>query len=507
MLFQAIANKAMKKHIAARSFSLQLILHLLTASAHCQGLDNRWMGGFEGFAPIPYGGSTINFITGAPDIYYDNRPIDVRTTTSNISDPAGDLLFFTNGVVVGQANGDTMQNGTGLNPSTYTDWYPEGLYLYQANLIMPDPASADEYYLFHNTIDVLPDFVPQFLYASKVDMTLAGGNGAVTQKNQVIFNGNVQPGHLTAVRHGNGRDWWVYAHEFNSNSFLRWLLSPTGLAGPVMQGVGVYRAPDPGQVVISKQGDQFAYFAGETGLDLFSLDRCDGVLSHLGHVDLDSADFGLGVSFSPNGRFLYLSAQTRLYQVDGQASDLQASVTQIAIWDSTYSPGPPFATLFGASKLAPDGKVYISTMNSTDKLHVINYPDSLGAACDIQQHAVTLPTYWFNSLPNHPNYHLGALDGSVCDSLDVGLTEQPENLNLSLYPNPNAGAFAITYAPQPTSGLLEVHALDGRVVHRESVAPWSQLKRVELPRLAPGMYQCTVRFGEQEGMKRFVVEP
>ncbi|MEO8069327.1 MAG: T9SS type A sorting domain-containing protein, partial [Flavobacteriales bacterium] len=157
-------------------------------------------------------------------------------------------------------------------------------------------------------------------------------------------------------------------------------------------------------------------------------------------------------------------------------------------------------------QLAPDGKIYISTGNGTFKLHVINQPDSLGLACDLVQHGIDLPTYWFNSLPNHPNYHLGALDGSICDSLEVGIVEAGLQLNISLYPNPNNGAFAITFAPQAESGALEVQAMDGKVIYREGIAQWSQLKRVQLHGLPAGMYQCKLRFGSREEARRFVVE-
>ncbi|QQR87173.1 MAG: T9SS type A sorting domain-containing protein [Flavobacteriales bacterium] len=416
------------------------------------------------------------------------------------------MLFFTNGATVGIQNGDTMPNGGGLAPSDYTDNYPEALQIPQAALIIPDPGDGERYYLFHCTVDDLQTSTTFYLYVTTIDMGLNGGSGEVVQKNEVVLNAAIQPGKLAAVRHGNGRDWWVYAHEVNTDRFWRFLVTPSGIAGPSDQTIGVVRPSDAGRTAFSADGSRFAYYWGVSDLDIFSVDRCTGLFSDDVHIDINDYNGNAGVAFSPSGRFLYVSSVYDVYQVDMEASDIAASILHIAEWDSTYSPGPPLATLFNAAQLAPDGRIYISTGNGTDKLHVINYPDSLGAACGIQQHAITLPTYWFNSLPNHPNYHLGALDGSVCDSLDVGLVEQPENLNLSLYPNPNAGAFAITYAPQPTSGMLEVVALDGRVVHRESVAPWSQLNRVELRDLSPGMYQCTVRFGAQEGVRRFVVE-
>lgn len=479
-----------------------------TQRAQAQGLNNLWQGGYEHISGPPLGGSDIEFSSGAPVIFMQpNRVIDLGRTATNITDAAGNLRFFTNGAVVGTLNGDTMQNGTGLAPSTYTDdWYPTGLQIHQAALIIPDPGNADRYYLFHCTLDDIQNSKAEFMYLTVVDMSLNGGVGGVVQKNQVLHTGAIQAGGISGVRHGNGRDWWVYSHEVDTDRYWRFLVSPNGVTGPFEQTIGVVRPADGRRTAFSADGSRFAYYYGTSDLDIFSVDRCSGLLSDHIHIDIEDNNSSAGVAFSPSGRFLYVSSVLDVYQVDMEAADVAASILHIAEWDSTYSPFPPFGTMFDAAQLAPDGKIYISTGNSTDKLHVINHPDSLGLACNIAQHDIALPTIWFNSLPNHPNYHLGALDGSVCDSLDVGLVEQPENLNLILYPNPNAGAFAITYAPQPTSGVLEVVALDGRVVHRESVAPWSQLKRVELRDLSPGLYQCTVRFGAHEGVRRFVVE-
>ena len=76
----------------------------------------------------------------------------------------------------------------------------------------------------------------------------------------------------------------------------------------------------------------------------------------------DSNSFG-GAAFSPNSRFLYVTSVLDVYQYDTEASDIAASMVHIAHWDSTYSPGPPFATVFDIAQLAPDGKIYIGTGN------------------------------------------------------------------------------------------------------------------------------------------------
>ena len=116
-------------------------------------------------------------------------------------------------------------------------------------------------------------------------------------------------------------------------------------------------------------------------------------------------DYGRGVAFSPNGRFLYVSTVLDVYQFDTEADDIAASEVHIAHWDSTYSPFPPFAALFSNMQLAPDGKIYIGTGNGTQVLHVIHNPDEPGLACNMAQHGIDLERYFSNSLPNHPNYH------------------------------------------------------------------------------------------------------
>ena len=118
----------------------------------------------------------------------------------------------------------------------------------------------------------------------------------------------------------------------------------------------------------------------------------------------------------PNSRFLYALNASYVFQYDLQATDIAASKTLVAEWDG-YVYEVSFATTFGVAQLGPDGKIYICTAFSTPFLHVIEYPDRKGVACQVHQRAILLPSYNDNSIPNHPNYHLGPLDGSACCTL------------------------------------------------------------------------------------------
>ena len=475
-----------------------------------QGINDLWMGGFEDQSPPPWGGVDLDFMTGDLVIYTVNREIDFHRTSANISDAEGNLLFSTNGAYIANATGDSMLNGGGLNPSWYTSDHPEGLYISQGCLILPKPDTPGIYYLVHSTIDILPYARAIALYLTTVDMALANGLGGVVSKNQILVADTLNAGKVTAVRHANGRDWWVFCHKAYTNAFYRILVSPSGVSVDGVQNIGSVRAPDHGQVCFSPDGTKFAYYGDlQSGdMDIYDFDRCTGLFSNPVTVPIPDANNMAGVAFSPSGRYVYVTSVLDVNQFDTEASDIAASMVHIAHWDSTYSPSPPFATVFDIAQLAPDGKIYIGTGNGTLRMHVINNPDEPGLACNMVQHGIELPRYYENSLPNHPNYFLGPVDGSVCDSLgiNVGVHEVVSTATLRAYPNPSKGAFTLSYAAQPTVGALEVRDVTGRVVLRERIPQWSTLHQVELTGQAAGMYQCKLTWGQQSVATHIILE-
>ncbi len=389
------------------------------------------MGGFEPESPAPWGGVDLEFLSGNRVVSTAFREISYFRTNANITNEEGQLLFSTNGAYLANATGEQMLNGGGLNPSWYTSQYPNGLHISQSELILPKPGSPGIFLLIHGTLDNPSEapapFSAYYLYLTTIDMSLDGGLGGVVSKNQVLLQDTLNVGKISAVRHANGRDWWVFCHKWGTSLYFRFLLTPEGVSLDGTQSIGVTRIADGGQVCFSPDGSRFAYFyAGPSGLEIFDFDRCTGLFSNPAHIPIVATGGACGVAFSPNSRFVYVSSSPDVYQFDAEAEDVAASQVLIATWDGFYSPSPPFATMFDLAQLAPDGKVYIGTGNGTLHLHVIHNPDAPGLACNLEQHGVELPRYFMNSLPNHPNYHLGALSGTVCDSLGLStLTPGP----------------------------------------------------------------------------------
>jgi hypothetical protein len=487
---------------------LTFYLFLSSFLAFGQGVNNFWIMGYGSQFGPPYGGTNIDFISGSPNIYYVNRQMDMRITNANISDSQGNILFYCNGYYIADATGDTMFNGSGLNPSWYTSQYPEGLSIPQANLIIHKPNSSNIYYLFHSTVDDPPNTTAWYLYLTTIDMNLNGGLGAVISKNQILINDTLNIGKINAVKHANGRDWWVVCHKAFSNKYYFFLVTPDNIFGPYSQNIGIVRPRDNGEITFSPDGKRFAYYYPMHGLEIFDFDRCSGMLSNPTFISINDSALSGGVAFSPNSNVLYASSTYYVYQFDVTAANIASTQYTAAVWDSFYSPGPPFATLFNLSQLAPDGKIYISTGNGTDYLHVVNAPDSLGSACDLIQHGVQLPSYCFNSLPNHPNYFLGADTTSICDSIPLGVSLNEFLFELHCYPNPvSNNILSINYhLPDNCSGKLEIYDIDGKNVYATFLPKWSTFQRIQLPKLSSGIYALQISSDKYKTVKKIIIE-
>jgi hypothetical protein len=471
---------------------------------YSQGINNIFMYGyFDG------GRGYMKVDSISQTIYYDTlRTINMRNTTTNISDTLGNLLFYTNGVNVCDALNDTMPNGKGLNPCQYTtDFTHFGLALPQADLILPNPGNSSEYYLIHQSLNQYPtDYTNTKLYYSKINMFLNGGKGDLFQKNISFFQDTLWGASMTACKHANGRDWWIVALRAHTPVYFVFLLTPTGISYQSSQTIG--SRWDCGQVAFSPNGEFFGIREFAKNFQIFDFDRCTGLFSNSRYVSINDSMYGLGFCFSPDSKIAYATSAHYIYQVNLDSVDLSSSLDTVAHWDSTYNPFPPIETGFDVLQLATNGKIYVATTGTTQYMHIINYPDSSGIACDIIQHGLYFgdSVYNWNSVPNHPNYFLGPVVGSVCDSL-TGMHEHlDEIINFQIKPNPAREVFSISYLlPQNKSGMFEMYDMVGKKIYSMALPIWSTLQRIETSEMASGVYIGVITSNKRKIEKKIVV--
>jgi hypothetical protein len=152
-------------------------------------------------------------------------------------------------------------------------------------------------------------------------------------------------------------------------------------------------------------------------VDVYDFDRCSGLLSN--HQRLANKDAGGGVSFSPNSRYLYIAMWKDLRQYDLTKKTLKEGEEIIAKENGLLSCGTSL-TGFTDAQLAPNGKIYILNGGGCSKeLHVIEKPNLPSTSCIVKQHYIKTPTYNDDGICIFPNYRLGPIDGSPCDTLGI----------------------------------------------------------------------------------------
>ena len=326
----------------------------------------------------------IKFLPDGSVVPLPNSNMTAQHGCATVSDENGNLLFYSNGEEIWNKNHQKMSNGSGLSGSFYAN---------QSTFILKKPGSFNLFYVFTN------DLVSggKGLRYSEVNMNLDGGLGAVTaNKNIVVLNSSCEK--IAVVKHANGVDYWVVAHEFNSNAFFSYLVTSFGInfsgvksnAGSIINNTPAGPISASGGMKIAPDGSRLAVCNKFSNIELFDFDTSTGKISNA-KVILNGNYESYSVEFSPNSKVLYASVLRNgvLFQYDLNSTDIASSKIEIA----------RSLTSNGGLQLGINGKIYLSIFSGTTKLSVINNPDNLGLDCDFQYNSVAIAGTQFYGLP------------------------------------------------------------------------------------------------------------
>lgn len=461
--------------------------------------DFIWTLGYSKIYPPPNGGSFGGIIMDFNDTIPSFTLQDYIFARSKacISDKNGNLVAYTNGCMVVNRNHQLMLNGDSLSPgAVFNEFCEDGDYpSWQPAIFLPMPGSDSLYYLFHLRGDDFSWNMMNLMYTI-IDATKDNGNGVVIAKNNVVLSDSLFLGtYVTATQHGNGQDWWIVNPRRFSNNIHVSLLNAEGVKYNGMQdfdhlNMEIDSIPWGSQTAFSADGSKY-FRNSRNSLLMLDFDRCTGKLSNPVRLDWDTVPYGgNGVATSPNSRFLYLSSGGRVQQYDLWATDLAASMLVVDEYDGTLA---PFPANFFQMMLGPDGKIYIISTYANNILHVIHQPDSLGLACNVEQHAITLPARQGYFIPNFANYNLGPLD-PPCDTIGgVGTVfPNPASSVLQISPNPSTGLTEITLPSIAGPDLLSVYDLNGQKLQVRAFSGETNKLTLDLTQYPSGLYWIVV---------------
>jgi hypothetical protein len=492
------------------------ILFCSTTLTAQQLYDAQWIFGDKIVSLFPDAyGTQISFLYDSVHIGGVKKTmIRLGIPSTCISDKNGKLLFYSNGCEIHNYNHKLMKNGNNINPGGFHNSYCVGsgpsYPSYQSLLTLPLPKNDSLYYMFHIALGDTSALGTD-LYYTVVNSKGDKEQGTVIDKNHLIAHKeSFSEGIIAACKHGNGRDWWVLVPKNGGGMFYRTLLSDKGVVGIDSQAIdNVTTFGDfAGQSVFSPDGRFYIRSEHFTGTYIYDFDRCTGALSNLRHITFPTDTMSaMGASVSPNSRFLYVTTVLKVYQFDLWADDIAASKTFIARYDSKFGSGPfnsPVTMYY--SQLGPDGKIYIAPKSQHQHWSIINKPDLKGTDCDFQNHAIKLPGYNFIGMPNFPNFRLGPLKGSPCDSLITAAAElDKEESAVRLVYNNSSTAFQLESKVGNLEARYQVHFFDlaGRSV---LTLGCSEGQSYLLGTLASGAYPYQIeQDGRQVGVGKVVV--
>ena len=360
--------------ICSKNYFLFLLLSLFSFGALSQGgINNRWhFGNFAG----------LDFTNGAPTANTDGA-LTTNEGCATMCDEAGNILFYTDGISVWNANHQTMTNTMANSVGGTLMGDPSST---QSALIVPVPDHPEHYYIF--TTD--GNIGSQGLCYSILNMNLDSGLGNIsaTQKNNLLFTPTTEK--LTAVQHSNNQNYWIITHPWNTGDFYVYLLTSNGLnPTPVISTTGSFASGSStvarGYLKASSEGNLLA--AAMEGLDQYELFHFNNTTGQLSSYLTTPATYpdAYGVEFSPDGSKLYTTVRwaNAVYQWDlssGNTSTILSSVSQIGTLSTTYG---------GALQVGPDHRIYLARGGQM-YVSVINYPNLDSASCNFVEQGVIL---------------------------------------------------------------------------------------------------------------------
>lgn len=180
-----------------KAILLCLLITFSLTDIYAQKSDYNWYFG-------TVAGITFNTKDGHPVSLTDGN-MSSGYQSSTFSDYDGNLLFYSNGVLILNKNHNVMENGTGLNFK---------LDAARNLIIIPKPGHADIFYIFSYYTFLMDNDknTQKGLIYSVVDMSKNLGFGSVVQKNITLYglplNSNIVVD-FEAIRHKNKKDIWL----------------------------------------------------------------------------------------------------------------------------------------------------------------------------------------------------------------------------------------------------------------------------------------------------------
>ncbi len=321
----------------------------------------------------------LDFANGAPTAITDGK-LKTPEGTSSIANSKGELLFYTDGIKVYNADGNEMPCQADSCKALLGS--PNST---QSALIVPQPTCKGCEYLYNIFTTTNINDSTKLLTVSVVDMRRENGKGAIVEQNTTLERTTTE--RIASVRNDRDSTYWVVSHDFGTNVFRVYHATegglteegtyPLGMAHDTKtKGEGYMKFSPPDSTTGERRLAVIVPGPPRNYVEIFTFSDSTGVMTYERTIDLGPAPpKAYGVEFSPSGEKMYISFQgdgdttaSKLVQYDLTLGDSSLIADSRIVIDSTK------AQVFGALQIGSDGRIYMA-VDGSDYLAVIGEPE------------------------------------------------------------------------------------------------------------------------------------
>jgi hypothetical protein len=475
----------------------------ITSSA--QYKNDKWIVGVEPLLFNFQDDTLTNTVMPSNLVYF-------RQAHSNINDSSG-LLLSCDGYNIYDKSNTLIENGDNILPHKINSFYTNQLI--QQSIILPKKDS--QFYVFawgisDKNFDLAQVNGGWYIYDvmtySVVDMKENNGKGKVISKmNYLIEDDSLSICQMSATRHANGRDWWLLKPHLYRHKFYVFLVTPEGIERQADQEFDspMFANGVNGQSNFSPDGSLYVMTSefnnNITQINYF--DRCTGKMSKYKTIpwvydSIIQMYRVVGVScFSSNNKYVYLINNLSILQHNLETGE------QIEL----NIDGKLFENGNNLAYNAPDGRIYIGNwIKVYSAMSYIEFPDKKGADAHFCRMCYQTKNINTASPPNMPNYRLGALVGSACDTLN--LVPPVDTLyTIKIYPVPASDILYIELPTKTQRVSMVVYNTLGAVVDRYAASPLLTTKlNIRTASYASGVYHLKISTESGDYFRKFTIE-